>query len=276
MFTDAALAARIDGAEAALALAITRAIGAAGHEVTLDELAGGVAALARPGAPTNKIVGVGFGAPIDLDALAAIEARWWARGEPVRFELSTIADGGFHRGLTARGYQLDGFENVLARRVVASDAAPVHGAGITVERVTAATDATWLEVGLDGFATPDQGEAADPALREMLTVMFRDFASVETPRYLARVDGEPAGMASASFTGGVLLLCGAATTPRFRRRGVQRALLAERLADGVAAGCDLAVVTTAPSSQSMANVMRAGFGLAYARAVLIRNRPEAA
>lgn len=271
MFADAALAARLDSAEAELAATITRAIAAAGVEVALDPLAGGWAALARPGAPTNKIAGVGFGAPLDLDALAAIEARWWARGEPVRFELSTLADPAIVRALAARGYRLDGFENVLARRVEPRDAPPRLGAGITIERVTAATAAAWLEVGLDGFTTPDGGPAVvDPAARDGLAVMFRDFGLVDAPRYLARVEGEPAGMASASFADGVLLLCGAATAPRFRRRGVQRALLAARLADAVAAGCELAAVTTAPGSQSQANVMRCGFALVYARAVLLR------
>ena len=43
-----------------------------------------------------------------------------------------------------------------------------------------------------------------------------------------------------------------------------------RLADAQAAGCDLAVVTTAPGSRSQDNVMRRGFKLLYTRAVLVK------
>jgi GNAT superfamily N-acetyltransferase len=67
------------------------------------------------------------------------------------------------------------------------------------------------------------------------------------------------------------MLCGAATLPAFRRRGVQSALLHARLAQARQAGCDLAVVTTQPGSKSQENVQRAGFELLYVRAVLVRD-----
>jgi hypothetical protein len=51
---------------------------------------------------------------------------------------------------------------------------------------------------------------------------------------------------------------------------VQTALLATRLADAAAAGCDIAVVTTAPGSQSQQNVQRRGFQLLYTRAILVK------
>lgn len=52
---------------------------------------------------------------------------------------------------------------------------------------------------------------------------------------------------------------------------MQKALLARRLSDAQAAGCDLAVVTTAPGSRSQENVMRRGFELLYTRAVLVKS-----
>jgi GNAT superfamily N-acetyltransferase len=69
---------------------------------------------------------------------------------------------------------------------------------------------------------------------------------------------------------GVAQLTGAATLPAHRRRGVQTALLSTRLADAVRAGCDIAVVTTAPGSKSQQNVQRRGFHLLYTRAVLVK------
>lgn len=65
-------------------------------------------------------------------------------------------------------------------------------------------------------------------------------------------------------------MCGAATLPVFRRRGIQTALLERRLVDARAAKCKLTVVTTQPGSKSQANSQRRGFQLLYTRAILIR------
>ena len=63
---------------------------------------------------------------------------------------------------------------------------------------------------------------------------------------------------------------GAATAPAHRRRGIQTALLAARLADAAAAGCDVAAIVTQPGSKSQQNAQRQGFDLLYTRAVLVR------
>ena len=92
-------------------------------------------------------------------------------------------------------------------------------------------------------------------------------------RYLARLGGDPAGGGNLRLCDGVAQLCGAATLPTFRRRGIQTAMLFTRLQDAGDAGCDIAVVTTEPGSKSQQNVQRSGFGLLYSRAVLIKAPP---
>lgn len=275
MFADAALAARIESAEAALCTDIADAT--PGGRVT--PLAGGAAVLARPGGPINKVAGVGLAGPLDLAALAAVEAAWDAAATPVRFEIATLAEPALFAALLARGYRLEGFEHVLARPLTARDAHAAVPAGITVERVTAATSTLWLDLALAGFGTADGSgvEVDAPHDDGALRVIFEDFARVDAlPRWIARVDGEPAGSASARFGDGFAMLCGASTVPRLRRRGVQRALAAVRLAEGLAAGCTHALVTTAPGSQSQANLAALGFTMVYARAVLVRPTPAGA
>ena len=90
-------------------------------------------------------------------------------------------------------------------------------------------------------------------------------------RYVARHDGVIAGGASIRMCAGIAQLAGAATALAHRRRGVQTALLAARLVDAARAGCDIAVVTTAPGSKSQQNVQRRGFQLLYTRAVLVKS-----
>jgi hypothetical protein len=220
MFIDLARAARIERGEAALARTVADGVAAGGGEVAIDPIAGGYAVLARPGLPTNKVAGCGFTDDLDLRALAAIEATWWARGEPVRFELATLAAPSLHRALAQRGYLVDGFEHVRVRRLAPSDAHAEAAAGVTVEEVTPATAADWLRVSIDGFGHPDGASPLDPPIPvDVLATVFADLGAAALPRYLARVDARlPASPAPATLTASQL--CGAATAPAFRRRGV--------------------------------------------------------
>jgi GNAT superfamily N-acetyltransferase len=70
--------------------------------------------------------------------------------------------------------------------------------------------------------------------------------------------------------GALAQMAGAGTLPAYRGRGVQKALVHYRLQEAHAAGCELAVVTTAPGTRSQDNVMRRGFELLYTRAILVR------
>ena len=98
----------------------------------------------------------------------------------------------------------------------------------------------------------------------------RDFYDAGATMYVGRCDGVIAGGASLMITGGIAQFTGAATAPAYRRRGIQNALLARRLTDAAEAGCDIAVITTAPGSKSQENAQRRGFQLLYTRAMLIK------
>lgn len=270
MFADLELARRIERAEARLTAEVVGAID--DPRALVVALDGGVAAFARPGSPMNKLVGAGLDAPLDEPALAAIEAAFDERGEDVRIELATLADPATLAALARRGYQLHGFENVLGRALDAPAPAGSSPDAIDVARVDDA-DAAWATTLVDGFAAGDgTGAVVDQHTRDAIEAVMADFARSSARRYVARQGGEVVGAGSARLDHGVAQLCGAATLPASRRRGVQRALLDARLADARAAGCDIAVVTTAPGSQSQANVMRRGFALLYARAILVRPR----
>jgi GNAT superfamily N-acetyltransferase len=148
-------------------------------------------------------------------------------------------------------------------------------AGIEIAESGPAEFHDWLEAVVTGFAHPDdQGVPSDEEFpREVLERVMGDLAGASGfSRYLARRGGEIAGGASLRMEGGVAQLCGAATLPAHRRKGVQTALLLSRLDLARDAGCDVAVVTTQPGSKSQENVQRQGFQLLYTRAVLIRER----
>jgi ribosomal protein S18 acetylase RimI-like enzyme len=274
LFADVALAARIDRAEARMCAEFARLVAerAPDLQVAVTRIAGGLAVYAGPGAPMNKVIGLGLGDALDEASLAGVEAEWAARGEGVRVELSTLDDGAVARMLTSRGYRLLGFENVLGRALGGADDEVSPIAGLTIHSVTAEQVNLWIEVTVDGFAHGDEGPLpTESPSRELLDGIFRDMSELSgLRRYLACIDSVAVAGASMRIDGSLAQLAGAATLPTYRRRGLQTALTVHRLSDARAAGCDLAVVTTAPGSKSQENAQRRGFELLYARAILVK------
>ena len=239
----------------------------------MEAIGGGVAVFGAPSSPVNKMIGVGFGGLPSETALAAVEDKFRERRAPLQAEVATLANPAFAALLSGRGYVLQGFENVLGRRIGAADGGPSEVSGFEVRLVEPDELDRWVDVSVSGFATPDlQGVPGEPLPpREALDATIREFA--EAPgfrRYAAWVGGRMAGAANLRLDDGLALLCGAATLPEFRRRGIQTAFLRRRLADALAAGCDLALVTTAPGSKSQENSGRQGFALLYSRALLVK------
>jgi GNAT superfamily N-acetyltransferase len=273
MFADATLSARIDRAEGRLVaqMAAEARSNARGGAVILP-ISGGVSVFAGPRSPMNKVIGLGFDMELDLHALGEIEDRWRERDEPVRIELSTLTDPEIAGELSDRGYRLRGFENVLARRLHdLPDPAVFHD--ISIDLVGQDDVSAWFEVAVDSFANMDgTGSVADdPLSREELARSLADLlGGMAYNRYLARIDGLPVGEAALHVDDRLALLAGSGTLPAYRGRGVQKALVQRRLHDARNAGCEFAVVVTAPGSRSQDNVMRRGFELLYSRAILIR------
>jgi hypothetical protein len=279
MFVSVELASRIERAESRLSAAFAKAVNPRDPQSQSDsfveEIAGGVAVYTGSVSPVNKMIGVGFaGLPGD-DQLRAIEEKFARRGAALQIELSTLADPAFAASLSGRGYVLQGFENVLGRRITPEDAKPPANPVIEIALMKGDAD-RWVEVAVTGFLNPDvqgvQPEALPP--REVMERAFKDSARVSGfLSYTARIGGELVGVAAMRLQDGIAQFCGATTLPAYRRRGVQNALLRRRLADAFHADCDLAIITTAPGSKSQQNADKNGFVLLYSRALLIKPPP---
>jgi len=159
-------------------------------------------------------------------------------------------------------------ENVRRADLVRLGGWPCHRCSATP---TSPGASNRLEIVLDAVAHPDTGVCR--GLRSFRATSSRTPSGTSPPRargttwrWLTGV--RPAQRAWASRTGFAQFSAG--TAPAFRRRGVQSALLAARVADATAAGCELALVTVQPGSRSQRNVQRRGFDLLYTRATLVR------
>jgi GNAT superfamily N-acetyltransferase len=169
--------------------------------------------------------------------------------------------------LSGRGYRLTEFENVLGRPIAVE--APLA----TEVDVRRADDLTaWVNVVVEGFAHPDgEGPVSHEQFpADIIERAERDMEKAGATASIALYGGAVAGGGMMRLSGGIAQLAGAATAPAYRRRGVQAALLAARLAEAADAGCEIAVVTTAPGSKSQHNVQRRGFQLLYSRAILVK------
>ena len=259
---------------AAMAGALNRR---SGVEVCVEPIGEGYAIYAGPGSPFNKIIGTGLdGAAIDETALGRAERIFDAHGAAARAEISVLANPGVFAAFNRRGYRFETVEHVLGVRLPSTAAVPAPQENRMVVSLVDGEEAAraWVDVLVEGFAVPDAtatGVTGETFPADVLRETFSNYHGVtHFRRYLAHVDGRAAGGGGLYAADGIGILCGAATLAPFRRQGVQAALLRRRLADAIAAGCDLAVVTTAPGSTSQQNVQRHGFALLYARAVLVR------
>jgi GNAT superfamily N-acetyltransferase len=274
MFCDTALARRIERAEIQLIADASRAAQArSGSDGFLIPIAGGLASFAEPDSPFNKVVGLGFDGVPSPDELDVVEKAFAAHGAPTQVELAHLAESAIGEVLSDRGYRLESFENVLGY-ALDRDPELVTPPGIEVRRSTDDELDAWIAVVTEGTLHPDtQGLPwHDEFPREAIENAERDFAAAGGTRYAAFRDGVLAGGADFRITDGIAQLAGAATAPAHRRHGVQSALVAARLADAKAAGCDVAVIVTQPGSKSQQNAQRRGFDLLYTRATLVKRR----
>src|SRR5262249_15229816 len=246
LFCDTALAGRIERAEVQLITgcceAARRRTGADGFAIPV---AGGVASFAGEGSPYNKVAGLGFAGLPDSAVLDDIERAFLVCGSPVQVELAHLADPAIGALLTGRGYRLESFENVLGRDL-SGGLEPVMPPGVEVRRSDEDEVEAWLDVGVGGSVHPDTpgGPWHEEVPRQGPSGAEREGMAAGDVRYAGLRGGILAGGATMRIAEGVAQLTGAATAPAHRRHGVQTALLAARLADAAAAGCDVAVIVT--------------------------------
>jgi GNAT superfamily N-acetyltransferase len=83
--------------------------------------------------------------------------------------------------------------------------------------------------------------------------------------YLALVDDTPAGFAWMILRDGVAAFALAGTLPEYRGRGIQAALIHQRMVDAAEAGCELVVAQASFGSVSLRNLQKFGLQVAYTK-----------
>jgi GNAT superfamily N-acetyltransferase len=176
----------------------------------------------------------------------------------VHHEVSPLAGVAALDLLCARGYRPIEISSVLYQPVAPpSSEIP---ANIRVRLADPGEAALWTDVSARGWA--HNNPELQGFVRSFGEVLF---AREDLLCFLAEVDGQPGAAAALSIHEGVALFAGAATVPELRRRGLQGALLTQRLRHAAARGCDLMMMVAEAGSESQRNAQRKGFRIAYTR-----------
>ena len=241
-----------------------------------EPVAGGWMASNGPGSYLNKAVGLGFdGAPTDED-LARVERFFASRGIEPKVELTQFAPVPFLRRLAERGFVLQEFENtlVLPLQGLPRPRTLLPGGwpeGVRIERVDPRDERqvdVFVRTSASGFI-PDGEEISE----EYLRTGARAARATEHDSYLAYVGKEVAGAGGCGTRHGVTSLFGTSVLPRFRRRGIQQALMAVRLERALELGSELSDITSHPGIPTERNAGRLGYRLAFVRPVLVKRAP---
>ncbi|HJW33137.1 MAG TPA: GNAT family N-acetyltransferase [Holophagaceae bacterium] len=216
---------------------------------------GGFAHFRGEGHPLNQALGLVD--PISESALAEVEAFL---GSPTVLELSPAADPAIWPLLAGRGYRLHQFQQLWARPL-GEDVRTVDPA--QVRPAEAAEADTYNRVVAGGFFEQDDWRNLEPPFVTPLGLP-------DAWGFLAFVEGEPAGGGMLGIVGGVALLSGDGVIPKFRGRGIQKALIRARLAFARDRGCDVACAGTAPSTASQRSYEACGFRAAYPKVEMAR------
>ncbi|WP_180542296.1 GNAT family N-acetyltransferase [Nevskia soli] len=222
------------------------------------ECAGTYAVFNGVNSPITQTFGLGLFEELTSSALDTIETFFFDRGADVIHEVSPFAGVAALDLLCARAYRPIEISSVMYRPV---EVPPVGLTGSLSVRVISNDEASlWADISARGWSS------GDPDLMEFI----REYGGISTACednrcFIAEIDGQPGAAGALWIHEGVALFGGAATIPEMRRRGLQGALLQERMRYAAEQGCDLAMMVAEAGSESQRNTERKGFQIAYTR-----------
>jgi hypothetical protein len=268
MFADLALSRRLERAEgyACVQFADARRRLFPDSRAEWIECAGAYAVFDGVDSPVTQSFGLGIFEDLSAASLDAIERFFFDHGAPALHEVSPHAGIAALDLLCARNYRPIEISNVLYRRV--EEPAAQKQPNIRVRVIGPEESELFASINARGWSHEH------PELLDFLS----QIGTIGTARqgslcFLGEIDGIPGAAGALCIHDGVALFGGSATVPELRRRGLQVALLHERMRYTFDHGCDLAMMVAEAGSNSQRNAERKGFRIAYTRTKWRLSRP---
>ena len=209
----------------------------------------------------NRVIGAGILGPLDERGIEAVVRHFNAKRRAACVEVypgitspelvSALGQGGF----TDSGH---GFES----HVLETDhAIGVALPGVAVRRVAPSEYVHLGELVRDGFDMAGDG-VLGPFFVD-LTVASLEVLGANGAGFIASADGEDAGTGELLLTDRVAGCYSGSVLEKFRGRGIQKALIAARVREGLARGRRIFISQTDPDSPSGHNLHEVGFRTLY-------------
>jgi len=231
--------------------------------VRIETTCGGQAIFTGMDSPLNRVVGMGFDRPVNIDDLECLEAFYANKNIVPRIDLCPLADESLFETLRQKNYSVESFQNVLIYPL-----SEIHTLqmpqGIDVRQSNQEEANLWILTTAQGF------ESNEVPTQESLNILSPNFYAENAACFFAWVDGNPAGGAGMYSHEDIVELGGASTRMAYRRRGVQTALINGRIKAAHENGNRLAMVLTEPASYSQRNLEKIGFRLAYTKVIMTK------
>lgn len=115
-----------------------RAVAAQQLSTSSLAIGGGLAAYCGPGSPTNRASAIGLDGPVSNEEVTKLIDFFESRGERARVEVCPCAHASLIQGLSANGFVIDDFGNVLAIPLstsIVDELAIALPDGLSIERV---------------------------------------------------------------------------------------------------------------------------------------------
>lgn len=232
--------------------------------VRIESACGGQAIYAGVNSPLNRVVGMGFERPINMDDLECIETFFSAKNVTPRVDICPLVDKTLIETLQQNNYEIESFQNILICPLsnVPQNQIPKC---MEVRQASPEEASIWILTTAQGF------EETEVPSQETLDILAPNFHARNGICFLAWIDGEPAGGGGMYLHEEIVEFGGASTRLAYRRRGVQTALLHARKASARSQGCNIAMVVTEPGSNSQRNLEKLGFQLAYTKVLMVKS-----
>jgi len=266
-FVDKAFARRLESGEEMPQVLYARSFQKTRPEIRAaeEQICGGHMVFAGLGSPIGRATGVGLDRPFTVDDLNRVEQFYRAHKAPSQVDLCPLHEPGIFEMFKERGYGIAELNNVLFRKLEASESVPPAPAGSEIRR-SHLEEAASASAIVESAFFPD---GAPDAFRGLVAPFYQMERALA---FVASVEGRLVACGTGLIIPEhrVFALCGAGTLAEFRGRGLQTALLRARMAAASEAGCEFAVVVTQGGSISQRNAERLGFRVAYSKVTVIK------
>ncbi|MGD6834488.1 GNAT family N-acetyltransferase [Sutcliffiella halmapala] len=182
---------------------------------------------------------------------------------PVRFEVTPAhASTELLHQLHRLGFYQSDFHTTLYMPI--SEVSASADDSLSIRKMEKHEAYTYADIYIQGFNMPAFLKDGVAQNNEVL------FDHDQWTFYLASVEGEPAGIGVVYIKDHIATLAAAATLPSFRNRGIQGALIQQRIYKAYREECNLVVGQAKFGSVSQNNMERAGLRIAYTKGIWVK------